>query len=133
MPGDVLRLESHPPSEESEPVQLDINTLPGDDTEKPQLDIDASGKFVSIAYLYPSCLFKCPFPVASGSTRHFRERECVCVCVCVCVYFSLNRGFEIPLDIQDKTDLSIELAVLQKDTFNVAIAPSTTVLPPLLL
>ena len=68
MPGDVLYLESHPPSERSEPVRLDIDTLPGDDTEKPQLDIDASGKFVSVAYLYPSCLFKCLIPVAALGT-----------------------------------------------------------------
>ena len=39
------------------------------------------------------------------------------------LYFLLIRGFEIPLDIQDETDLSIELAVLQNNTFNVAIAP----------
>ena len=49
MPGDVLCLESHHSSKGSELVQLDIDILPGDDT-------DASGKFVNVAYLYPSCL-----------------------------------------------------------------------------
>ena len=43
MPGGVLCLA---PSEGSEPVQkksrLDIDTLPGDDVHKPQLDIDIS-------------------------------------------------------------------------------------------
>ena len=49
MPGDVLCLESHHSSKGSELVQLDIDILPGDDA-------DASGKFVNVAYLYPSCL-----------------------------------------------------------------------------
>ena len=55
MPGDALRLESRPPSEESEPVQkklrLDIDIRPGDDAEKPWLDIDISGtcKYVNIS------------------------------------------------------------------------------------
>ena len=50
MPGDVLCLESHPSSEGSELVQLDTDILP----EISQLD--ASGKFMNVAYLYPSSL-----------------------------------------------------------------------------
>ena len=55
MPGDVLHLESCPPSEGSEPVrkklQLDIDILPEDDAEKPWLDIGISGtcKYVNIS------------------------------------------------------------------------------------
>ena len=48
MPGGVLHSEPPPPYEGN------IDTLSG---EKPQLDIDSSGKYVSVAYLCRSCLF----------------------------------------------------------------------------
>ena len=47
IPGGLLRSVPPLPYEGSKPVQkkslLNIHTLPGDDPEKPQLDIDSSG------------------------------------------------------------------------------------------
>ena len=59
MPGGVLCSEFPPPSEGSELVRkkprlIDVDTLPGGDAEKPQLDTDISGtrKYSSLVLLH---------------------------------------------------------------------------------